>query len=123
MYKLATGGVIHPSGFFIPENTGNSHWQDYLAWVALGNTPLPADPPPPLHEGIIAQNGVKQWFLDNPATQQIFTLSIPDLETEINTLVDAIIPLATAGNRTKTKKLLMVFALHARIYAKERGWA
>lgn len=67
-------------------------------------------------------SGALAWFEANPATKQIFTLSIADLETEINTLVDAVIPLATAANRTRVKKLFMVWSLHTRIYAKERGW-
>jgi hypothetical protein len=122
MYKLTNGGVIHPSGFFIPNNTLNADWQEYQVWLE-DNDPLPADPPPPLHEGEIAQGGTKQWFIDNPQTQQIFTLSIANLETEISTLVDALFPSASVANKTKTKKLWMVWSLHARIYAKERGWS
>jgi hypothetical protein len=47
-----------------------------------------------------AKSGAKQWFIDKPAAQQLFTLSIPDLETENNTLVDALFPSATAAHRT-----------------------
>jgi len=28
----------------IPFDTGNADYREYLAWVAEGNTPLPADP-------------------------------------------------------------------------------
>ena len=52
MYKLSrsvrTGemnnGVIHTSdNAFIPFDPANTDYQKYLAWVAEGNEPLPAD--------------------------------------------------------------------------------
>lgn len=30
-------------GAWIPKTTGNTDYQEYLAWVAKGNTPDPAD--------------------------------------------------------------------------------
>ena len=49
MYKISTFDSIirladHSS---IPLDPRNRDYQDYLAWVAEGNTPLPVDPPPP----------------------------------------------------------------------------
>jgi hypothetical protein len=32
---------------FIPFDPANSAYAEYLAWLDEGNTPLPADPPPP----------------------------------------------------------------------------
>ena len=54
MYKLVKPMFDnHPStlvqrlsdGAFIPMVEGNTDYQQYLAWLAQGNTPLPADEP------------------------------------------------------------------------------
>lgn len=44
----------------------------------------------------------------NPGAKQIFDLSPADVETQVAALVDAIIPAATAANRTKLKRVLTV---------------
>jgi hypothetical protein len=31
---------------FLDPSPGNSDWEQYQQWMAAGNTPLPADPPP-----------------------------------------------------------------------------
>lgn len=31
----------------IPNDPGNTDWQEFQKWLAAGNTPQPADPPPP----------------------------------------------------------------------------
>ncbi len=51
MYKLTLSGlwVIRlADGAFIPVTPRNSDYQNYLAWVASGNTPTAADPAPAL---------------------------------------------------------------------------
>ena len=46
-YQLTTGDIILRSAdnAFIPFDPANIDYQAYLAWVAAGNTPLPADQP------------------------------------------------------------------------------
>jgi hypothetical protein len=46
-YKLTEDGVIDTeTGASIPNAEGNRHWREYQEWLAAGNTPDPADPPP-----------------------------------------------------------------------------
>lgn len=46
MYKLTTFGVLRLADMAsIPDSPLNADWQDYQAWLALDNTPAPADVP------------------------------------------------------------------------------
>lgn len=50
MYKLTITEVIiknpdSPSRVFIPTDVNNTDYQEYLKWLAEGNTPEPADEP------------------------------------------------------------------------------
>lgn len=119
-YKLIAGfdGILrlNDNGGNTTIPVGGSGWAEYQAWLAE-NTPEAADPIPPDEIGPM-QQGAKAWFVANPATQQLFTLTIPELETEINTLIDALFPAATAQNRTKAKKFWMALAVSVRVLVK-----
>lgn len=47
MYSIDfLGNIIRDlDGATIPYDMGNIHYQEYLDWIAEGNTPLPYDPP------------------------------------------------------------------------------
>jgi hypothetical protein len=48
MYKIIEPGLIHclQDNTFIPADPANTDFQRYQSWLAAGNTPQPADPPP-----------------------------------------------------------------------------
>ena len=50
MYKLTTSTIIirTTDSAYISADPGNTEYQQYLAWLAAGNTPEPADPAPAL---------------------------------------------------------------------------
>jgi hypothetical protein len=48
MYRLTFGGSVQQKsdGAFIPVDPANVDYRGYLAWIAAGNNPDPAEPPP-----------------------------------------------------------------------------
>jgi hypothetical protein len=58
-YKLTQSGVLLriEDGATIPEDPANADYQAFLAWAATpGNTPQPADPPPPAPDLSVVDN-------------------------------------------------------------------
>lgn len=49
MYKFINATVLQrlADGSFVPVDTNNRDYIEYLKWVSEGNTATPADPPPP----------------------------------------------------------------------------
>jgi hypothetical protein len=44
--QLKPGIYNMDTGYWIYENPESTMWQEYLKWLAEGNTPLPPDPTP-----------------------------------------------------------------------------
>ena len=89
--------------------------------VTLEEVMAVVDAHDPTDEGEAAVDAAIQWFEDNPQIMQIVNKTVPDLQTELYALVDALFPNATQGNRTKMKLFLMGLAMQLRIWIKQRG--
>lgn len=60
-YKLSRfGTVVRSDGSFIPADPANTDYAAYLAWLSEGNTPEPADQPPPAPIAPISPRQIRQ---------------------------------------------------------------
>lgn len=121
-YKLITNGVAR-AGAFIPEDEDNRHWQEYQAWLTLGNTPDPADEPDPAEVALQeaanqAPGNARQWFNDHPNAKLIWSMTVSEIDAEIASLVDASFASLSGANRTRWKLLLTGLVLAVRVLVK-----
>lgn len=112
MYKLTqTTAIIRlTDNAFIPADEANNDYQSYLAWLAEGNTPEPADPLPPAPQkqltslefldlfteseqlavatAAMQSAQVKLWY-DRTLAAMFITLADPRTEAGLSSLVVA----------------------------------
>ncbi|MCP4083179.1 MAG: hypothetical protein GY743_23400 [Planctomycetaceae bacterium] len=65
-----------------------------------------------------SQGGAKQWLVDNPNAKLLFTLSIAELEAEINGLDLTDLPTPTAN---RLKLMLKTLSIAVRVFARREG--
>lgn len=95
MYKLSQNpAIIILDGSAIPIDPHNADYQQYLDWLAAGNTPEPADEPTP--EEITRQEEItqapltaRQFFVATPAAIDFIRLAPEDQATQIDAMTTA----------------------------------
>lgn len=92
MFKLNGPFILRLSdGALIPLNPSNSDYQEYLAWLALGNVPEPADVPHP-NIAILAQiDAIERQYLMNRGCREGWLIVIRKEAATLGVTNDAVI--------------------------------
>lgn len=69
-----------------------------------------------------AHSGALAWFVAHPNAALLFNLSIAALDAEIDSLVDALFPAASAANKNRMKLWMKTVSHSIRALAKREGF-
>lgn len=111
MYKLHYNGKVIirlVDGAQIPISTDNADYLEYLAWVKRGNTPLPADPPPPPDPKQVDDQNSMRTVLSEYETMRGNLQAIAAHLTSLQTDANALSNLTIAGNLATTQAQLQI---------------
>ena len=89
-YKLTNVGVLEVErNTHIPNSDDNRHWREYQGWLSEGNTPEPADTPPPPTvqdelnaldaENMLTQRNLREFILLTTEAIKVATNNAVDL--------------------------------------------
>lgn len=118
-YKLRfnSPGVIRlADNAHIPEDLANTSWQEFLTWLAEGNTPDPAETPEETtaRESQELEHAEQESLRDNLKMDAVFDSLKRATPAQINTFVNNQFPAFTAQQRAVMKMLIQVAALVVR---------
>ena len=118
-YKLKFGspGVIRLSdGANIPENVGNRDYQDFLNWLAEGNTPSPAEAPEEIaaRQARETEHSGQEELRVGLKADAVFDTLKTATQAQINNFVNNQFPAFTVQQRAVMKMLIQVAALVVR---------
>src|SRR5580765_7458810 len=117
IYKLIRNdnGVIRRSdNAYIPNDTRNPDWRDYLTWVAAGNTVDAADPLSQAEQNAATELSGQSSLSNTVKANAVFNTLRTATEAQISTYVDNNFSTFTAQQKMVIRTLLDVAALALR---------